>query len=465
MSSQTTIPPLTDEEAVLLGSKLYPAVEAFVGSPSVTGKIVGMLIEVRFDPSHDDLRANVIKCLEVLKNHHPVGDPRFEEISVLSRHILARLAPDTVSGLPADSCRLYAFGEACTGACQMKHNARFVSTDPRKTKKVCKFFLSRGCGRPDCWASHESTIVFEDEVCVPPPVVAVAKIPMPPAVASVPPPVVAVEKIPMLPAVASVPPPVVAVAKDYIAFCFLHFSNQGCGCGMKDDQKHDAQEFARVGAKCPKLFVTATKFLGHRGLTLNVSGVQATTPPPAPACVPPPAVVKIAKPPARVPPPAVVKIVKPPVADDSKGYIAFCFLHFSDRGCGCEMKDDQKHDAQEFARVGAKCPKLFATASGFLAHKGLTLNVPGVQATAPPAPVRVPQQPVAAGGGGGIADRPVYCFAGLSAGQCFLRGCTGCHDRARFDLDCASSFGLRNAFKNYENGVKKKAAKAAVVKT
>ena len=448
MSSQTTIPPLTDEEAVLLGSKLYPAVEAFVGSPSVTGKIVGMLIEVRFDPSQDDLRANVIKCLEVLKNHHPVGDPRFEEISVLSRHVLARLVPETVSGLPADSCRLYAFGEACTGACQMKHNTRFVSTDPSK-KRVCKFFLSRGCGRPDCWASHESTMVSEDIVCVPPPVVAVAK-------------------IPMTPAVASVPPPVVAVAKDYIAFCFLHFSNQGCGCGMKDDQKHDAQEFARVGAKCPKLFVTASDFLRYKGLTLNVSGVQATTPPPPPAVVKiakpparvPPAVVKIAKPPARVPP-AVVKIAKPPVADDSKGYIAFCFLHFSNRGCDCGMKDDKKHDAQEFARVGAKCSKLFVTASDFLRYKGLTLNVSGVQATAPPpAPARVPQQPVAAGGGGGgIADRPVYCFAGLSAGQCFLRGCTGCHDRDRFDLDCASSLGLRNAFKNYENGVKKKAVK------
>jgi hypothetical protein len=494
MNSQTTLPPLTDEEANLLGNKIYPAVEALVVSPSVAGKIVGMLIELKFDPSHDDLRGKVIECLEVLKNHRPVDDPRLEELSVLSRHILAKLVPESVSGLPEDSCGLYAFDrKSCTGACQKKHNAYFVSTDPR-IKKVCKFFPFGRCGRRDCWASHNSIMVFEDDVCVPPavasvppPVVAVEKIPMHPAIASVPPPVVAVEKIPMPPAVASVPPPV-AVANDskgYITFCFLYFSDQGCGCEIKNDQKHNAQEFMRVGAKCPKLFTTATDFLKYKGLTLNVPGVQAKAPPPAPARVPAPAVAKITKPPApaRVPAPAVAKITKPPaparvprtpvaVADDSKGYIAFCFLYFSDQGCGCEIKNDQKHNVQEFMRVGAKCPKLFTTATDFLKYKGLTLNVPGVQANAPPpaparvprqpvvAPARVPQQSVAAdGGGGGIVDRPVYCFAGLSAGQCFLRGCTGCHDRARFDLDCASSSGLRNAFKNFENGAKKKAVK------
>jgi hypothetical protein len=373
MNPQTTLPPLPEEEAMLLGNKIYPAVEALVGSPSVTGKIVGMLIELKFDPSQDDLRANVIECLEVLKNHRPVDDPRLEELSVLSRHILSRLVPESVSGLPDDSCGLYAFDrKSCTGACQKKHNAYFVSTDPHR-KIVCRFFPR--CGRPNCWASHESTIVFEDVVCVPP---AVASVPppavasvTPPAVASVTPPVVAVAKIPMSPAVAvaSVPPPV-AVADDskgYIAFCFMHFSNKGCGCEYKDDPKHNAQEFARVGAKCSKLFVTARQFLGYKGLTLNVPGVQANAPPPAPARVP-----------------------RQPVV----------------------------------------------------------------------APVRVPQQSVVAGGGGGgIVGRPVYCFAGLSAGQCFLRGCTGCHDRVRFDLDCASSSGLRNAFKNFENGAKKKVVK------
>ena len=382
MASQMTTP-LTLEDINRLGCELFPLVLAMTNSESLTGKIVGMLLEVPFNPSHNNLREKVIEAIVIIKSFPVAHDPRSEELIVLANHVFSKLVSEpakTASLLPApaksttilpdDSCGLYAFGRSCTGGCQKKHNARYVSTDKRK-KIVCKFFPR--CGNTDCTFSHEWTIVFEDFP------VDDVKTPMPPPVddAKIPEPPVDDAKIPEHPVAKANGP------KGYIRFCFIHFSNskKGCKCENKDGPEHDALEFVRVGAKDPNLYETVTKYLQYKRLTIIVPDVQDDADPA----------------PVRAPrDPAPVRVPRPPAP---------------------------------------------------------------VRAPRDPAPVRPPREPVAAGGGGGFADRPAYCFAGLSAGQCFIRGCTGCHDRIRFDLDCARSTGLRNAFKNYENGVKKKAAR------